>query len=128
MPLVHSNLGASAAHRWVRCPASVQMCEGRTQPDSPHALEGTCAHELAERALRAGNDCEHHVGLGSSDAPGYTFTQEMATTPRSTWTMFGPWAASSTSSGASATSTSPRAGSARRMRSWWPATRSTSWT
>ena len=78
MSIAHSPLGASAAHRWVRCPASIKMCEGLSQGDSPHALEGTCAHELGERALRAGNDCFVHVGLNSSDAPGYVFSEEMA--------------------------------------------------
>jgi len=78
MPLAHAKLSASSAHRWVRCPASIQMCEGLEQEDSPFALEGTCAHELAERALRSGGDCIDFVGLGSTDAEGYTFTDAMA--------------------------------------------------
>lgn len=74
----HSVFSASAAHRWVRCPASIKMCDGLVQADSEFALEGTCAHELAERALREETECLALVGEESKDAPGWVFTEEMA--------------------------------------------------
>jgi len=56
MSTSHSVFGASGAHRWVECPASVRMEQGQPDQDSPYAAEGTLAHELAEAALRAGTD------------------------------------------------------------------------
>lgn len=74
----HSPFSASAAHRWVECPASVRMCKDIDGGTSDYAEEGTAAHELAERALRAGNECHHHVGEASRDAAGWHFNEEMA--------------------------------------------------
>lgn len=57
----HARLGASGAYRWLRCPGSVRLSEGR--PDESTAAgregtaagrEGTVAHEWAERTLRGG--------------------------------------------------------------------------
>lgn len=49
MPSAHATLGPSAAKRWLRCPASIRMSQKVTpQEDSPHAMEGTMAHDLAE--------------------------------------------------------------------------------
>ena len=49
MPNAHATLGPSGAARWMRCPASIRMAEkAPRQGDSPHAAEGTMAHELAE--------------------------------------------------------------------------------
>lgn len=47
----HSRFGASAAHRWMRCPASVQACMGLPNPSSPAAEEGTMLHEVAANTL-----------------------------------------------------------------------------
>lgn len=45
----HSEIGASSASRWLACPASVKMSRGiEDTKDSPFAIEGTIAHELAE--------------------------------------------------------------------------------
>ena len=49
----HSTLGASAAHRWLECPASVRMQEGEKDTAGFAAQEGTAAHALGEEALRA---------------------------------------------------------------------------
>lgn len=52
-PSIHSNLGASSAHRWMTCPASVALCAKAPKPKaSSHANEGTAAHELAEMSIR----------------------------------------------------------------------------
>lgn len=49
----HARLSASGAHRWLRCPASVDLEATLPDPGSRYAEEGTKAHELAERALKA---------------------------------------------------------------------------
>ena len=47
----HSRFGASAAHRWMRCPASIQASAGLPNPSSPAAAEGTMLHEVAANML-----------------------------------------------------------------------------
>ena len=57
-PLAHSPLGASSAHCWSQCPGSVKakrLFFARHRgiyTSSPHAEEGTRAHDLAEELLR----------------------------------------------------------------------------
>lgn len=49
----HSPCSASSAHRWLNCPGSVGLCASLPkEPQSPHAAEGTKAHELAEIQLQ----------------------------------------------------------------------------
>ncbi len=50
----HAILGASKAHRWMNCPGSVRLSEGRVDKGSKYADEGTAAHELAARCLNNG--------------------------------------------------------------------------
>ena len=47
----HSRFGASAAHRWMRCPASIQASAGLPNPSSPAAAEGTMLHDVAANIL-----------------------------------------------------------------------------
>jgi hypothetical protein len=47
----HSRFGASATHRWMRCPGSVKATEGMPNPSSPFAQEGTMLHEVAANTL-----------------------------------------------------------------------------
>lgn len=47
----HSRFGASAAHRWMRCPGSIQATEGLPNVSSPAAEEGTLLHEAAALVL-----------------------------------------------------------------------------
>jgi hypothetical protein len=48
---LHSEVGASGAHRWMKCPGSVALSRGMPNPSSPFAEEGTRAHELGEKIL-----------------------------------------------------------------------------
>lgn len=71
----HSPWGASSAHRWMACPASIKLSEGIENKSSKFAAEGTCAHELAEKALIEGNRCEEYIG---EVFEGHTVDAEMA--------------------------------------------------
>ena len=51
---LHSRFGASAAHRWMRCPGSIQASEGLPNVSSEFAAEGTLLHGVAEDILRGG--------------------------------------------------------------------------
>jgi hypothetical protein len=48
----HAVLSASGSDRWIHCPPSVRLGEGFADKGSDYALEGTCAHALAEYKLR----------------------------------------------------------------------------
>jgi len=54
----HAKLSASGAHRWIACPGSVKAEEGLPDKTSSFAEEGTVAHDIAERALRLGFNCD----------------------------------------------------------------------
>lgn len=47
----HALLSPSSAARWMRCPASVVVTRDVPEDSSPYAIEGTCAHRLAELML-----------------------------------------------------------------------------
>jgi hypothetical protein len=47
----HAELGASNSERWINCSGSVRMERGIPNTGSDYALEGTVAHDVAERAL-----------------------------------------------------------------------------
>jgi hypothetical protein len=51
----HSPYGPSAAHRWMRCPASIKRSAGKPNKSSPAAEEGTLLHGHAEHWLRHGD-------------------------------------------------------------------------
>lgn len=48
----HAKLSASGAKRWMACPRSVALEEEADEKESPFALEGTLAHEVAEILLK----------------------------------------------------------------------------
>ena len=54
-PILHAKLGASNAHRWLYCAGSVAAENGLEDKGSVFAEEGTRAHDLAEQALRNGD-------------------------------------------------------------------------
>jgi len=50
----HALCSASSSSRWMNCPGSVGLCaEGPKEEGSKYAEEGTLAHEMAERWLKA---------------------------------------------------------------------------
>lgn len=50
-PSTHSVLSPSSASRWCKCPASIAMSMGLKEESSSFALEGSCAHAVAESML-----------------------------------------------------------------------------
>ena len=50
----HSRFGASAAHRWLRCPGSITASEGIENVSSAFAEEGSMLHGVCENLLRDG--------------------------------------------------------------------------
>ena len=44
----HAILSASSSHRWLECPPSAMAATKYKDEESPYALEGTLAHEVAE--------------------------------------------------------------------------------
>ena len=47
----HAYLSASASHRWLICPPSAKLCAEEPDYGSEYAMQGTCAHELAQYLL-----------------------------------------------------------------------------
>lgn len=58
----HATLSASSSHRWLTCTASVKACANIKDKGSSAAQEGTRAHEVADRALRAECDASEFIG------------------------------------------------------------------
>lgn len=76
----HSPIGASSAHRWMKCPGSVKLSKTvPTPPTSIYAKEGTAAHALAESCIdpinRIISRAERLVG---EEVEGMLVTNEMA--------------------------------------------------
>lgn len=81
-PTTHAKLGASASHRWMNCPGSIQAAEGIEDEGSDYAREGTAAHEVGERCLRHGTDAIVYLDtvIAVEDEQGvhhFTVTEEM---------------------------------------------------
>lgn len=77
MSIAHSRFGASGAHRWIECPASIIAEQDYPEQHSPYAAEGTCAHAVAEVALRNKVDAHVLVGQTMADAPEVEVTEGM---------------------------------------------------
>ena len=58
----HAPLAPSAAHRWLRCPASVSAERGFPDKSSPEADEGSALHEVRARCLRLGHEPFDYIG------------------------------------------------------------------
>lgn len=73
--MIHSNLGASKAHRWLNCPASVQIEATLPDQSSFYAAEGTAAHTLAEMSLESQKPPEDYIGV---EVEGFIVDEVMA--------------------------------------------------
>ena len=62
MPSAHATRSASGAKRWMNCPGSIRMEEGRPNSSSPAARLGTAAHALGEACLLDGSAALDWVG------------------------------------------------------------------
>lgn len=73
----HSIFGPSAAHRWMRCPAS--LIQGHLAGDRPsfYAAEGTVAHWLGEDWLLNGSPWRHEGTVKVVDGFEITIDEEM---------------------------------------------------
>lgn len=82
-PMVHSNLGASSAYRWMACPGSVSLSAHIPRKDSQYSREGTAAHSLGEIAFAQGIDPSNWVGeFIMVHEHAILVTEEMATAVR----------------------------------------------
>lgn len=70
----HAALGASNSTRWMNCPGSVAAEEGKPDPESKYAAEGTAAHSLAVLAYDTRRDPETWLG---EEIEGVIVTYEM---------------------------------------------------
>ncbi len=70
----HAKLSASGSARWLSCPGSVKAEQGIKDKSSPHALEGTVAHELGELALESGKQCSEYADQVLPDSGGLVDT------------------------------------------------------
>lgn len=82
----HAILGASGAHRWMSCTASVEHTAAAPDGSSEYADEGTAAHWLGASALEQGRMCADYIGtvLIIADKDGverrrFTVDDQMAT-------------------------------------------------
>ena len=75
MPNKHAVLSASSSARWLACPPSAQLCAALPDTVTDYALEGTCAHELAEYKVQrllgnsTSNPTENLKSLGVKSVP-----------------------------------------------------------
>lgn len=59
----HAILAPSSAHRWLKCPGSIEAQRGIPSESSVFANEGTAAHQLAAVCLQQGVRPERFAGL-----------------------------------------------------------------
>ncbi len=52
----HFHRSPSATSRWLNCPGSLALSEGIKSKDSSYAIEGNIAHDVAEQAVKSGED------------------------------------------------------------------------
>jgi len=70
-PSVHSKIGASSMHRWAACPGSIRQSEGLPNHESPYALEGTRAHDIAAKILLGQDLTKELIDFTDPEDPRY---------------------------------------------------------
>lgn len=68
----HSKLSASAAKRWLACPGSITLSDGKPDNTSEYAAWGSVAHKVADKALVLGEPASRFLGAKFYQ-DGYTF-------------------------------------------------------
>lgn len=76
-PALHAARGASSAERWMNCPGSIALSAGMPNESSVYAREGSCAHTIAERALRSGKDADYYEGVIVEEYPEIAVNEDM---------------------------------------------------
>ena len=75
--MAHAELSPSAAHRWLRCQASIVLSKDIENTSSQFAAEGTVAHEIGYLCLRDGLAPETFLGQTLTH-DGYSFVVDAA--------------------------------------------------
>ena len=73
----HAKFSPSAAHRWLNCPGSIALTADIPNTSSIYADEGTCAHEVGEKALPLGPDVDLTKWVGEKLYKDVVVTEEM---------------------------------------------------
>ncbi|MEY2680659.1 MAG: Bordetella virus [Pseudomonadota bacterium] len=60
--MAHALYSPSGYERWGRCPGSINLTKDYPRKSSAYAVEGTCAHELAQRCLVKNLPAETFIG------------------------------------------------------------------
>lgn len=71
-PEAHSKFSASASVRWMTCPGSTVLSEGKFDKPSKYAAEGTAAHQVAAWCLTEDRDAAAYIGR-VIESDGFTF-------------------------------------------------------
>lgn len=66
----HTRISPSNAHRWIKCPGSVRLCDGEESSSSPASIDGTHTHTLLEMCIKSNNDPSNMVGVTLFDHEG----------------------------------------------------------
>jgi hypothetical protein len=75
----HSVLSPSSAHRWMRCPGSINLEAKVPDVTSSYAAEGSAAHELAAKCLTLNADAKAVIGeVITIDGMDFEITPDMA--------------------------------------------------
>lgn len=78
--MAHAKLSPSSAERWMSCPGSVALCEGKDDKGNQFAHDGTTMHHFAELCLTNGAMAKEYVGQTySRDGFSTLFTADLAT-------------------------------------------------
>ena len=59
---MHAKLSPSAAHRWLNCPGSVNLCKDIPRVAQDYTHKGTVAHELAAVCLIRNENTKEYIG------------------------------------------------------------------
>lgn len=70
-PTAHSKIGASSMERWEACPGSIRQAHGMPNHESPYAIEGTTAHDIAAKMILGIDLTKELITVTDPDDPAY---------------------------------------------------------